>query len=57
MVSSLSTEYSVRIHFNDKFYFVVSGEYADDYAMENDRIVIEFTYDGGKFVNTDNNCE
>jgi len=24
--------------------------------MENDRIVIEFTYDGEKFLNTDNNC-
>ena len=56
MVSSTSAEYSVRIHFNDNFYFVVSGEYANDYTIENNRIVLEFTYDGEKFVNTDNNC-
>jgi hypothetical protein len=56
MVSYSSAENSVRIHFNDNFYFIAGGEYANYYTMENDRLVLEFIYDGEKFVNTDDNC-
>jgi len=50
-----STNNSVFVHFDNNFYLVLCGDYSDSCEVNN-RIVLEFTYDGEKFVNTDDNC-
>jgi len=55
MVICKSEVYQVRIHFDNNFFMTCAGDFTDNFSI-NGRIVIQFTYDGEKFVNTDDNC-
>ena len=46
---------NVGVIFDENFYLACGGAYTNNYS-NNDRIVIEFIFDGEKFVNTDDNC-